>query len=216
VHERAVRVLTRAHNAQAIKVRRANVQERIERDVNLLCGVARLLETTHSMFKCAPAPCPPQLTPFRWLALAEQADNFAVFMLSQLDMRVEAGHLSKFAAMFKGNSEVSFPSPLFAYKEVLVETFETGAILSKLLAVDKAASHDPLHDRLPDGLRQAIGRAGVHAFLQMCIVDNFTHSDMHPGGGAESGSLALTTRRQHDRGDHAAVRRAQPLAACQV
>jgi len=151
----------------AVKVRRHNVEDMITRDVRLLTSVAWLLERSHKFF--------------RWLAVYEQAENFSTFLLSQLDLRVEGRHLVEFAKRFEHNHDVSFPAPLLAFKSMLVETFEPGVVLTKLLALDKAGVHDPMSDRLPEGLRQAIGRAGVHAFLQMCIVDNFTHSDLHPG-----------------------------------
>jgi len=148
--------LVGSNTTVALKVRRHDVAERITRDCRLLCSVANILERVHPIFK--------------WIAVAEQAENFSTFLLSQLDLRVEGRHLLEFARKFEGNTEVTFPTPILSFKELLIETFEQGTILSKLLALDKAATYDSLHDRLPEGLRQAIGKAGVHAFLQMFVL----------------------------------------------
>lgn len=145
--------------AVAIKVRRAGVAWVVHRDVELLRALAWAVETL--------------LPPLRWLSVAEAADNFAAFMSSQLDFRTEKLHLERFAERFGRSGDIAFPRPILAREELLVESFEEGVLLSNVLALPDGA--------VPTELRRRIAETCMGGFLQMCIVDNLTHSDMHPG-----------------------------------
>ena len=54
--------------------------------------------------------------------------EFRKFMTAQLDLRVEARNLDRFAQNFEGWKSVRFPRPLiqFCHEHVLVETYEDG------------------------------------------------------------------------------------------
>ena len=135
----------------------------------------------------------------RFLALRGAADNFEEFMLAQLDLRVEASNLERFArnfaldpvslvpALLRGvaegtpDADVRFPTPVdgLVTRGVLVETYAEGHSLSSLLAAPDGAGAGAEH--LDERRRRRLARAGLRAFLQMLLVHNFVHADLHPG-----------------------------------
>jgi aarF domain-containing kinase len=143
----------------AVKVRRHNVARVVQRDVDLLVFLGWALESL--------------IPPLRFLAVWETARNFSTFMTSQLDLRVEGNHLKRFRTTFAKNPDVTFPEPILSTETVLVETFEPGIVLSKVLALD--------HERIPIKLRHKMAEVGMKTFLEMVIVHNHTHGDLHPG-----------------------------------
>ncbi|TKY66729.1 serine/threonine-protein kinase abkC [Spatholobus suberectus] len=142
----------------AVKVRHPGVSEAIKRDFILINLVAKI----SSFF--------PNL---KWLRLDESIQQFAVFMLSQVDLSREAAHLSCFIYNFRRWKDVSFPMPLYplVHPSVLVETYEPGE--SVLQYVDRLEGHEHF--------KSALAHIGTHALLKMLLVDNFIHADMHPG-----------------------------------
>ncbi|XP_027353675.1 probable serine/threonine-protein kinase abkC isoform X2 [Abrus precatorius] len=142
----------------AVKVRHPGVSEAIRRDFIIINLVAKI----SSLF--------PNL---KWLRLDESIQQFAVFMMSQVDLSREAAHLCRFIYNFRRWKDVSFPVPLYplVHPSVLVETFEQGE--SVLHYVDR---HDGYED-----FKSALAHIGTHALLKMLLVDNFLHADMHPG-----------------------------------
>ncbi|XP_024959292.1 uncharacterized aarF domain-containing protein kinase 2-like [Cynara cardunculus var. scolymus] len=142
----------------AVKVRHPGVSERIRRDfilLNLFAKVSTFIPT------------------LKWLRLDESIQQFAVFMMSQVDLAREAAHLSRFIYNFRGWKDVSFPRPLYplVHPAILVETFEHGE--SILHYVDELEGNV--------GIKTGLAHIGTHALLKMLLVDNFIHADMHPG-----------------------------------
>ncbi|KAL2523604.1 Protein kinase superfamily protein [Abeliophyllum distichum] len=142
----------------AVKVRHPGVSEAIRRDfilINLFAKVSNFIPT------------------LKWLRLDESVQQFAVFMMSQVDLAREAANLSRFIYNFRHWKDVSFPKPLypFVHPAVLVETYEHGE--NVLHYVDKLEGHDHI--------KSALAHIGTHALLKMLLVDNFLHADMHPG-----------------------------------
>ncbi|KAJ4807729.1 Protein kinase superfamily protein [Rhynchospora pubera] len=146
------------HMTVAVKVRHPGVGEAIRRDFNIINAVAKI------------SNCIPTL---RWLRLDESVQQFAVFMMSQVDLAREAAHLSRFIYNFRRWKDVSFPRPVYplVHPAVLVETYEHGESVSHY--VDELEGHDRL--------KSALAHIGTHALLKMLLVDNFVHADMHPG-----------------------------------
>ncbi|GER31660.1 protein kinase superfamily protein [Striga asiatica] len=142
----------------AVKVRHPGVGESIKRDFDIINVVAK-------MSKFVPA--------LNWLRLDESAQQFAVFMMSQVDLAREAAHLSRFIYNFRRWKDVSFPKPVYplVHPAVLVETFEHG----------ESVSHYVDEIRGNDRVNSALAHIGTHALLKMLLVDNFVHADMHPG-----------------------------------
>ncbi|KAI9073937.1 hypothetical protein K1719_042425 [Acacia pycnantha] len=142
----------------AVKVRHPGVSEEIRRDfviINLVAKISSLL---------------PNL---KWLRLDESLQQFAVFMMSQVDLSREAAHLSRFIYNFRKWKDVSFPKPLYplVHPSVLVETYEHGE--NVLYYVDELEGHERF--------KTTLAHIGTHALLKMLLVDNFIHADMHPG-----------------------------------
>ncbi|XP_009772335.1 uncharacterized protein [Nicotiana sylvestris] len=142
----------------AVKVRHPGVGESIRRDFEIINLVAKI------------SKCIPKL---KWLRLDESVQQFAVFMMSQVDLAREAAHLSRFTYNFRRWKDVSFPKPVYplVHPAVLVETFEQGECVSYY--VDELEGHERL--------KSALAHIGTHALLKMLLVDNFIHADMHPG-----------------------------------
>ncbi|KAL2475449.1 Protein kinase superfamily protein [Abeliophyllum distichum] len=142
----------------AVKVRHPGVGESIKRDFEIINIVAK-------MSRYIPA--------LNWLRLDESVRQFAVFMMSQVDLAREAAHLSRFIYNFRSWKDVSFPKPVYplVHPAVLVETFEHGESVSRY--VDNHEGNERI--------KSALAHIGTHALLKMLLVDNFVHADMHPG-----------------------------------
>ncbi|KAL3691248.1 hypothetical protein R1sor_004899 [Riccia sorocarpa] len=141
----------------AVKVRHPGVSEVIRRDFTIINWVAKL-----STF----------LPGLSWLRLDESVQQFAVFMLTQVDLAREAAHLSRFIYNFRRWKDVSFPKPLYplVHPAVLVETYEHGESVARYV-------ERPGKTRV----NSALAHIGTHTLLKMLLVDNFIHADMHPG-----------------------------------
>ncbi|XP_052182386.1 uncharacterized protein LOC127795026 isoform X2 [Diospyros lotus] len=142
----------------AVKVRHPGVGESIRRDFEIINIVAK---------------CSKFIPTLKWLRLDESVQQFAVFMMSQVDLAREAAHLSRFIYNFRRWRDVSFPKPVYplVHPAVLVETFEQGESVSHY--VDELEGHARI--------KSALAHIGTHALLKMLLVDNFIHADMHPG-----------------------------------
>lgn len=142
----------------AVKVRHPGVSEAIRRDFTILNVFAKMSNLIPTL---------------KWLRLDESLQQFAVFMMSQVDLAREAAHLSRFIYNFRRWKDVSFPKPLYplVHPAVLVETFEHGE--SVMHYVDEFEGNDRI--------KTALAHIGSHALLKMLLVDNFIHADMHPG-----------------------------------
>lgn len=142
----------------AVKVRHPGVGEAIRRDfviINCIAKISRFIPYLKS------------------LRLDESIQQFAIYMMSQVDLSREAAHLNRFIYNFRRWKDVSFPRPLYplVHPSVLVETYEQGE--SVMHYVDELEGNEPI--------KNALAHIGTHALLKMLLVDNFIHADMHPG-----------------------------------
>ncbi|XVF87591.1 hypothetical protein PTKIN_Ptkin18bG0132500 [Pterospermum kingtungense] len=142
----------------AVKVRHPGVGESIRRDFMIINLVAKLSNFIPTL---------------NWLRLDESVQQFAVFMMSQVDLAREAAHLNRFIYNFRKWKDVSFPKPVYplVHPAVLVETYEQGESVAHYL--DGFKGHEQF--------KTALAHIGTHALLKMLLVDNFIHADMHPG-----------------------------------
>ncbi|KAK2408456.1 putative serine/threonine-protein kinase abkC [Trifolium repens] len=142
----------------AVKVRHPGVTEAIRRDFFIINVVSKISRAFPNL---------------KWLRLDESIQQFAVFMMSQVDLSREAAHLNRFIYNFRRSKDVSFPIPLYplVHPSVLVETYEQGE--SVLHFVEELEGHDHI--------KSSLAHIGTHALLKMLLVDNFIHADMHPG-----------------------------------
>ncbi|KAL9248635.1 putative serine/threonine-protein kinase abkC [Drosera capensis] len=142
----------------AVKVRHPGVGESIRRDFVIINSAAKI--STY-------------IPTLKWLRLDESVQQFAVFMMSQVDLSREAAHLNRFIYNFRRWRDVSFPKPLYplVHPAVLVETYEQGESVAHF--IEDLDGHDHI--------KTALAHIGTHALLKMLLVDNFVHADMHPG-----------------------------------
>ena len=140
----------------AIKVLHPNVERMVRRDLRIMGFFAAVLNAIPTI---------------EWLSLPDEVLQFGEMMRLQLDLRIEAANLTMFRKNFKDRSTAWFPYPYADYttREVLIEEFAAGI---------------PFDAFLEDGggpFQQAIADEGLDAFLHMLLIDNFVHSDLHPG-----------------------------------
>ncbi|KAJ4981219.1 hypothetical protein NE237_032056 [Protea cynaroides] len=142
----------------AVKVRHPGVGEIIRRDFAIINVVAKISNFIPTL---------------NWLRLDESVQQFAVFMMSQVDLAREAAHLNRFIYNFRGWKDVSFPKPLYplVHPAVLVESYEQGKSISYY--VDELEGNNRI--------KSAVSHIGANALLKMILMDNFLHADMHPG-----------------------------------
>lgn len=141
----------------AVKVRHPGVENAIIRDFALMIGIAQLAELVPAL---------------RRLRLQESLQQFAAPLREQVDLALEGRMLWQFAYNFRSHNRISFPYPLYPLiaPEVLVETFEKGESISRWVEKGPGATHN-----------DELARLGSYALLQMLLVDNLVHADLHPG-----------------------------------
>ncbi|KIY69170.1 protein kinase [Cylindrobasidium torrendii FP15055 ss-10] len=143
--------------AVAIKILHPRVAKTISRDLAIMSFFARFLTVFPGM---------------HWISLPEEVDVFGDMMFQQLDLRNEADNLLTFEANFSPrNVPMTFPRPLknWSTTELLVEEFQDAL---------------PLEAFLKNGggpFDKQMATVGLDAFLNMLLLDNFVHSDLHPG-----------------------------------
>ncbi|KAF7981112.1 hypothetical protein HWV62_34831 [Athelia sp. TMB] len=141
----------------AIKVLHPHVAKMISRDLRIM-----------SFF----ATCISILPGMEWISLPEEVEVFGTMMEQQLDLRHEAENLETFERNFAPRKvPVTFPRPLtvFSTKDLLVEEFQNALPLETFLK----NGGGPFDDQ--------VATVGLDAFLNMLLLDNFVHSDLHPG-----------------------------------
>lgn len=138
----------------AVKVRHPGVGESIRRDFVIINSVAKISNFIPTL---------------KWLRLDESVQQFAVFMMSQVDLAREAAHLSRFIYNFRQWKNVSFPKPVYplVHPAVLVETYEQGESVSHY--VDELQGHERL--------KSALAHIGTHALLKMLLVTFYIYFD---------------------------------------
>lgn len=140
----------------AIKVLHPRVERMVRRDIRIMAIFASIINAVPTL---------------EWLSLPDEAEQFGEMMRLQLDLRIEAANLTMFRKKFKDRSTAWFPFPYTEHttRQVLVEEFAQGI---------------PLAAFLEDGggvFQHEIADEGLDAFLHMLLIDNFVHSDLHPG-----------------------------------
>ncbi|CDZ96778.1 abc1-domain-containing protein [Phaffia rhodozyma] len=145
------------HSAVAIKILHPRVHQTIARDLRIMGFFASVLNAFPGM---------------EWLSFPDEVKVFGEMMNQQLDLTVEASNLSRFEENFQlRRTAISFPRPVrdFSTKDVLVEEFENALPLKYFLRNGGAQYDDQL------------ANMGLDAFLNMLLLDNWTHGDLHPG-----------------------------------
>lgn len=106
-----------------------------------------------------------------WLSVPDEIAAFSSMMKEQLDMKFEGTCLTRFEKNFIENPNIYFPLilPNYAKSNILIESCLYGIPLTKFLS----SQHIPYNKVLAKTLWEG--------FLQMLVIDNFVHADLHPG-----------------------------------
>ncbi|KAG6862132.1 hypothetical protein C0995_004214 [Termitomyces sp. Mi166 len=141
----------------AIKILHPDVSKMIARDLSIMSFFAHAISLLPGM---------------QWLSLPQEVEVFGAMMFQQLDLRNEAENLLAFEHNFSNRKvPVTFPRPLklWSTKDILVEEYENALPLEAFLR-NGGGPYD-----------EQIATSGLDAFLNMLLLDNFVHSDLHPG-----------------------------------
>ncbi len=142
----------------AVKVLRPQVEEKLERDLQLLYWLARLAERTE-----------PRLRRFRPVAVVAE---FERMVKTEMDLRLEAAAASELAENFVGDESYRVPEVDWERTGRRVLTM---ARISGIRLDDRAALLAAGHD-----LRDVLEKAAAIFFNQV-FRDGFFHGDQHPG-----------------------------------
>lgn len=145
----------------AIKVIHPNVATNIKRDLRIMHFFANAIDMIPTM---------------EWLSLPDEVRNFDILMNLQLDLRIEGLNLNKFQENYKNDLFVNFPKPFlkFSNRSILVEEYVNGVSMSKMLELKT-------NGKLNDDISKQLSDKVIDSFLQMLILNNFIHSDLHAG-----------------------------------
>lgn len=145
----------------AIKVIHPNVATKIKRDLKIMNFFASAIDIIPTM---------------EWLSLPDEVRNFDILMNLQLDLRIEGLNLNKFQENYKDDLFINFPKPYlkFSNRSILVEEFINGVSMSKMLELKNSK-------QLNDDVSKQLSDKVIDSFLQMLILNNFIHSDLHAG-----------------------------------
>ncbi len=152
-----------------VKLQRPGAREQIERDLDLLYQLARMIETYI-----------PESKVYSPVGLVGEFDRAVT---AELDYGQEAENALRFARNFEGDPTVQFPQPfkhVSGKRTLVMERFFGGRI-------DKIT--DPV-------VAKRVAREALHVIAKMVFEDGFFHADPHPGniimiGPAEAPMLGL-------------------------
>ncbi|MFW5741017.1 MAG: ABC1 kinase family protein, partial [Myxococcota bacterium] len=139
----------------AVKVQRPGVARVVARDLDLLHGLARLVERAI-----------PESHVYSPRALVEQFDRA---ITSELDFRGEAENAARFAGNPAADPTVRFPR---VYRDA------SGRFVLTLEFLDGRKIYDALQAGYD---RAAIAQRAIHVVIKQILEDGFFHADPHPG-----------------------------------
>ncbi|CAR23644.1 Cqd1p [Lachancea thermotolerans CBS 6340] len=144
----------------AIKIIHPHAARNISRDLRIMQFFADAIDMIPTM---------------EWLSLPNEVEQFAILMRLQLDLRIECMNLKRFNDNFKRSFQVKFPRGFqeLTTRQVLFEEYIYGFPMEEFLR-----AKDELNDT---SLRKKVSHPFIDAFLQMLILDDFIHADLHPG-----------------------------------
>lgn len=141
-----------------VKVQRPGIKERIEKDIEIMRNVARLMEK--------------YISESRFFNPAGIVEEFAKTVSKEMDFTVEAKNAVRFKRNFSGNPDIYIPRVFteFLTPMVLVMERVSGVRMDDIKGID-ALGLD----------RKRLAKAGIDAYFKMILDDGFFHADPHPG-----------------------------------
>ena len=157
--------MAQVHRAQlfdgtrvVVKIRRPDIDKKIEADLRILQHLARLLE--HEM------PNSRRYQPVMMVSYFRRS------LRRELDLLMEAHHIERFQKNFAGDDTVSIPQVFWDY------TFETMNVQEELCGISgtelAAVQAAGLDTRL-------LAARGADIVLKMILIHGYFHADPHPG-----------------------------------
>ncbi len=141
-----------------VKVLRPGVENMIERDLDLLGGLARLI---HRRFADA-----------RRMRLPEVVEDYRKTIFDELDLRREAANAMLLKRNFEGSPDLFIPKVYWDYCHTKIMVMERiyGVPVADIDTLKKAGVN-----------MEKLAEKGVEVFFTQVFRDNFFHADMHPG-----------------------------------
>jgi len=142
----------------AVKIQRPDIQQTVEVDLDILRHLAALMER--------------HVAELKYVHPAKIVNEFARTMEDEMDYRVEASHIERFAQQFVNDRTIYVPKVFreLTTKRMLVMEFIHGVKASDSVALEKGG-----YD-----LKEVAGR-GADSMLQQICNWGFYHADPHPG-----------------------------------
>ncbi|MGF1467494.1 MAG: ABC1 kinase family protein [Sandaracinaceae bacterium] len=151
-----------APQAVAVKVQRPNLVDTIDRDIDLLYWLARVLERSV-----------PESEVYQPTRLVREFDRA---IRAELDYTLEADHAARFSKNFEGHGAIRFP---FVYRQ---------ASSRRVLTLELFDGHK-IYDAIERGYSaEAICKTTLSLILKAVFEDGFFHADPHPGNFILMGS----------------------------
>jgi len=142
----------------AIKVQRPDIQETVNIDLEILLHLATLVEK--------------HVAELKFVRPTKIVAEFARTMQDEMDYRVEASHIERFARQFVDDRTIYVPKVFreLTTKRMLVMEFIDGRKASDFVALGEGG-----YDL------KEVARRGADSMLQQICVWGFFHADPHPG-----------------------------------
>ena len=141
-----------------VKVRRPHIIELVETDIDVLLGLAQLVER-HL----------PNKEVYEPIALVRE---FARTIRREMDFTREGHTIEKIAGNFTGDQSLYFP-------KVYWDVTSRGILTLEFINGIKVSDHQSLRSAGLD--LKEIAKRGANAILKMVLADGFFHGDPHPG-----------------------------------
>ncbi len=154
VHKARVRI-DDAELDVVIKVQRARIRGTIERDLDLLYILARLIER--------------HIPESRIYSPVGMVSEFERAILAELDFGAEADHAEKFAQNFSGDPSVRFP---YIYR---------AASGKRVLTMERFIGEKIYEFASDEQTAQLVAKNALHVVAKMIFEHGFFHADPHPG-----------------------------------
>jgi ubiquinone biosynthesis protein len=144
--------------AVVVKVQHAGIEETIVKDLDIMAGLAELLQNHVS-----------QLRSYQPVATVRE---FRRIIMQELDFASERRNLEEFARNFAGDPTVKFPAvfPAFCGRRVLTIEFLAGISGEDTVGLQESGVD-----------LDEFARRGANMYLEMIFRDGFYHADPHAG-----------------------------------
>lgn len=141
-----------------LKIRRPDIEQKIEADLRILAHIAQLLES--------------ELPEARRYQPIQVVGEFSRSLRRELDLAREARNMDRFAHNFAADQTVLIPKVYWEWTSAVMNVQQriVGIPGNNLAAVD-AAGLD----------RKMLAAHGADAVLKMILIDGYFHADPHPG-----------------------------------